>query len=186
MMLKEEHHKNVVNCTGAEVPRDFKRQTLRNALLLNVSDDRIKAAIWRLVEAGEGGQTIRLQAIAARMSCNYVLEWVTDELVKEYKNLAHNCGLQGGNRRVHQLRAGSDGETAMDPAGTEVGKPLDDDDNKNEPAGTAVCAIVANNLQKRRQPGKLKAPSAGLQSQGEEGAPPSWRSASVLWGFHRS
>ena len=34
----------------------------------------------------------------------------------------------------------------MDPAGTEAGDALDDEDDDNEPTETAVCAFVANNL----------------------------------------
>ena len=34
----------------------------------------------------------------------------------------------------------------MDPAGTEGCEALDDEDDDNEPAETAVCAFVANNL----------------------------------------
>ena len=41
---------------------------------------------------------------------------------------------------------GCDTKSAMDPAGTESGEALDDDDDDDEPAETAVCAFVANNL----------------------------------------
>ena len=75
MMLTKEHHKKVVNWTRAKVARDFKRQSLRNALLVNVSGDCEKAAIWRLDQSEVGGQTIRLQPVPARMICNDVLEW---------------------------------------------------------------------------------------------------------------
>ena len=34
----------------------------------------------------------------------------------------------------------------MDPAGAEAGEALDDEDDDDEPAETAVCAFVANNL----------------------------------------
>ena len=34
---------------------------------------------------------IRLQAIQARLSGEDVLEWVGEEVLKEYKNLAHNA-----------------------------------------------------------------------------------------------
>ena len=94
MVLNKEHHKKVVNCTRAKVARDFKRQSLRNALLITVSGDGEKAAIWRLDECEVGGQTIRLQAVPAQMSCDDVLQWVGEEVLKEYKNLAHNRGLQ--------------------------------------------------------------------------------------------
>ena len=63
-----------------------------------------------------GGQTIRLQAIPAQMSCDDLLEWVGEEVLKEYKNLGHNRGLQGGGRGVPQVGVGSDWEAVMDPA----------------------------------------------------------------------
>ena len=37
-----------------------------------------------------------------------------------------------------------------------------------------------------KQPGKLEAPSAGLEEEGKEGTPPSGRSAGVLWRVHQS
>ena len=114
MMLNKEHHKRVVNWTRPKEARDFKRQSLRNALLITVSGDREKAAIWRLDECEVGGQTICLRAIAARMSCDDVLEWVREEVLKEYKNGAHNRGLQVGDQSVRQVGAGSDGEGVME------------------------------------------------------------------------
>ena len=103
-----------------------------------------------------GGQTIPLRAIPARMSCDDVLEWVGEEVLKEYKNLAHNRGLQAGNRSVRQVGAGSDWEAVMDPAGAEGGESLNDDDDADEPADTAVCAFVANNLHKGSNQGSWK------------------------------
>ena len=44
----------------------------------------------------------------------------------------------------------------MDPAGAEGGEVLDDDDDKDEPAETAVCAFVANNLHKGSNLGSWK------------------------------
>ena len=44
----------------------------------------------------------------------------------------------------------------MDPAGAEVGKGLDDDDDEDEPAETAVCAFMANNLHKGSNRGSWK------------------------------
>ena len=79
----------MVNWTRAKVARDFKRQSLPNALLITISGDGEKAAIWRLEECEIGRQMIRLQAIPAQMSCNHVLEWVGEAVLKEYKNLAH-------------------------------------------------------------------------------------------------
>ena len=156
MMLDKEHHQKVANWTRAKVARNFKRQSLQNALLITISRDREKAAIWRPDKSEVGGQTIRLRAIQARMGCDNVLEWVGDEVLKEYKNLPHNRGLQAGDRSVHQVYAGSDGEGVMDQAGAEGGKSLDDEDNEDEPAETVVCAFVANNLHRGSNWGSWK------------------------------
>ena len=67
---------------------------------------------------------------------------------KEYKNLAHNDGLQAGERSVRQVGAESDQEPVIDPAEAEGGKDVYDDDDEDEPAETAVCAFVANDLHK--------------------------------------
>ena len=48
IMLKKEHHTRVVNWTKANMARDLRRQSLRNALLINFSGDRGKAKIWRV------------------------------------------------------------------------------------------------------------------------------------------
>ena len=141
MMLDNEHHKKIVNYTRAKVARDFKRQSLRTALLITVSGDCEKAAIWRLDESKVGGQTICSQAIPARMSCGSVLEWVGEEVPKEYKNLAHNRGLQSGDRSICQVGAGSDGEAVMGLAGAEGGEGLDDNEDEDETAETVVCAF---------------------------------------------
>ena len=86
MMLAKEYHTNVVAWTGKNVARDVKRHSLRNALLITVSGDRKKTAMWRLDECELSGQTIRLQAIPARMSCDEILERV----VKQYPEpMAH-------------------------------------------------------------------------------------------------
>ena len=118
MMLHKDHHKNVVSWARRFVARDFTRQPLRNVLLITISGDRAKKAIWSLDECDVGGQTIRLQAIPARMSCDDVLEWVGEEVLKEYKNLHHTCGLQGGDRNVKFVGEGSGEEVAVDPADT--------------------------------------------------------------------
>ena len=83
------------------------------------------------------------------MKCSDVLELVREEVLKEYKNLAHNRRLQGGDRSVHQVGEGSDGEAVMDPAGADGGKGLEDDIGEEEPAESAVCAFVATNGHKR-------------------------------------
>ena len=60
MMLNMEHHKRVVNWTRRNVARDFKKQSLCNALPITVWGDREKAVFWCLDECEVGGQTIRL------------------------------------------------------------------------------------------------------------------------------
>ena len=82
MMLPKEYHTNVVAWTRKNVAREVKRHSLRNALLITVSGDREKTAMWRLDECELSGQTIRLQAIPARMSCDEILEWVGEEVLK--------------------------------------------------------------------------------------------------------
>ena len=79
------------------------RHSLRNALLITVSGDREKTAIWRLDDCELSGQTIRLQPIPARMSCDEILEWVGEEVLKEYRNLHHTRGVEARRPR-RQLR----------------------------------------------------------------------------------
>ena len=146
MMLPKEYHTNVVAWTRKNVTRDVKRHSLRNDLLITVTGDREKTAMWRLDEYDVGGQTIRLQAIAARISCDEILEWVREEVLKEYWNLHHTRGLRPGDRDVNYVGEGSGGEAAMDPAGADGDVALDDDGDDDEPAEVAVCAFVANNL----------------------------------------
>ena len=136
----------MVAWTRKNVTRDVKRHSLRNALLITVTGDREKTAMWRLDECDVGGQTICLQAIPARMSCDEVLVWVREEVLKEYRNLHHTRGLRPGDRDVNYVGEGSGGEATMDPAGADGNETLDNDDDDDEPAGTAVCAFVANNL----------------------------------------
>ena len=73
MMLPKEYHTNVVAWTRKNVAQHVKRHSLRNALLITVTGDREKTAMWRLDECDVSGQTIRLQAIPARMSCDEIL-----------------------------------------------------------------------------------------------------------------
>ena len=156
MMLPKEYHTNVVAWTRKNVARDVKRHSLRNALLITVSGDREKTAMWRLDECELSGQTIRLQAIPARMSCDEILAWVGEEVLKEYRNLHHTCGLRPGDRDVNYVGEGPGGEAAMDPAGADGGEALDDDDDDDEPAEMAVCAFVANNLKAGSNRGSWK------------------------------
>ena len=186
MMLFKEYHTNVVARTRKNVARDVKRHSLRNALLITVTGDREKTAMWRLDECDVSGQIIRLQAIPARMSCDEILEWVGEEVLKEYRNLHHTCELRPGDRDVNYVGEGPGGEAAMDLAGADGDEALDDDDDDNEPAEMAVCAFVANNLNAGSNRGKLEAPAAGVEEEGEEGPPPHWQPSAVLWGVHTS
>ena len=136
--------------------RDVKRHSLRNALLITVKGDRDKTASWRLDECDVGGQTIRLRAIPARMSCDEVLEWVGEEVLKAYQNLHHTRGLRPRDRDVNYVGEGSGGEAAMDPAGADGDEDLYNDDDNDGPAETAVCAFVANNLNVGSNGGSLK------------------------------
>ena len=156
MMLPKEYHSNVVALARRNVARDVKRHSLRNALLITVSGDREKTAMWRLDECDVSGRTIRLQAIPARMSCDEILEWVGEEVLKEYRNLHHTRGLRPGDRDVNYVGKGPGGEAAMDPAGADGDETLVDDDDDDEPAEVAVCAFVANNLSAGNKPGNWK------------------------------
>ena len=156
MMLPKEYHTNVVAWTRKNVARDVKRHSLWNALLITVSGDREKTAMWRLDECELSGQTIRLHAILARMSCDEILEWVGEEVLKEYRNLHHTRGLRPGDRDVNYVGEGHGGEAAMDAAGADGDETLVDDDDDYEPAEVAVCAFVANNLRAGNKPGNWK------------------------------
>ena len=144
MMLPKEYHTNVVAWTRKNVARDVKRHSLRNALLITVSGDRETTAMWRLGECELSGQTIRLQPIPARMSCDEILEWVGEEVLKEYRNLHHTRGSRPGDRDVNYVGEGSGGEAAMNPAGADGDEALVDDDD-DEPVEVAFCAFVAHN-----------------------------------------
>ena len=80
------------------------------------------------------------------MSCDDVLDWVGEEVVKEYKGFQHKRWLQGAERAVHYVGARLDGEAAMDPAKSESGKALNHDDDEDELAETTVIPFVANSL----------------------------------------
>ena len=146
MMLPKEYHPNVLAWTKKHVARDVKRRELRNALLITVTGDGEKTAMVHLDECDVGGQTLRLRAIPARITCDEVLEWVGEEVLKEYRNLHHTRRLKAGDGDINYVGEGSGGESAMDTAGTECREALDDDDDDDEPAETAVCAFVAKNL----------------------------------------
>ena len=155
MMLSKEYHPKVLPWTHKHVARDLKRRELLNALLITVTGDREKTAMLRLEECDVGGKILRLQAIP-RMTCDEVLKWVGEEVLKEYRNLHHTRGLKAGDRDVNYVGEGSGGETAMDPAGADGDEALDDDDDEDEPAKMAVCAFVANNPNTGSNRGNLK------------------------------
>ena len=165
MMLPKEYHTNVVSWAKKNVARDVKRHSLRNALLITVSGDREKTAMWRLDDCELSGQTIRLQPIPARMSCDEILEWVGEEVLKEYRNLHHTRGLRPGDRDVNYVGEGPGGEDAMDPAGAGGDETLVDDDDDDEPAEVAVCAFVAKNLNTGSKPGNWKPLQQGWRKQ---------------------
>ena len=98
------------------------------------------------------------------MTCNEVLEWVGEEVLKEYRNLHHTRGLEAGNRDVNYVGKGSGGESAMDPAGTEAGEALNDEDDDDEPAKTAVCAFVASTLNAGSNRGSWKCLQKGWKN----------------------
>ena len=163
MMLPKEYHTNVVAWTRKNVARDIKRHSLQSTLLITVSVDREKTAMWRLDECDVSGQTIRLQAIPARMSCDEILEWIEEEVLKEYRNHHHNRRLRPGDRDVNYVGEGPGGEAAMDPAGADGDEALVDNDDDDEPAEMAVCAFVANNLNAGSNRGSWKPLQQGLK-----------------------
>ena len=112
--------------------------------------------MWRLDECELSGQTISLQAIPARMSCDEILEWVGEGVLKEYRNLHHTRGLRPGDRDVNYVGKGPGGEAAMHPAGADGNEALVDDDDNDEPAEMAVCAFVSNNLNAGSNQGSWK------------------------------
>ena len=186
MMLPKEYHTNLVAWTRKNVARDVKRHSLRNALLITVSGDREKTAMWRLDECDVSGQTIRLQPIPARMSCDEILEWVGEKVLKEYRNLHHTRGLGPGDRDVNYVGEGRGAEATMDPAGAGGDETLVDDDDDDEPAEMAVYAFVAHNGAGGNNRGSWKPLQPVLEEEGEEGPSPHWRPSAVLWGVHTS
>ena len=178
MMLNKEHNKKVVNLTRARVAGDFKRQSLRNALHITVSGDRDKAAIWHVDECQVASQTIRLQAILARMSCNErtgVRRRGSNQGVQEPRPQPRIAGSRPqrprGGRRVC-------GHAVIDLAGAEGGKGLDDDDDEDEqlrPPSVPSWPTTRN----RAATGKAESPLPGLEEEGRVGP------ATILWGVHR-
>ena len=99
------------------------------------------------------------------MSCDEILEWVGEEVLKEYRNLHHTRGLRPGDRDVNYVGEGPGGEAAMDPAGADGDETLVDDDDDDEPAEVAVCAFVAKNLSAGSKPGNWKPLQQGWRKQ---------------------
>ena len=177
MMLPKEYHPKVLSPTNKHVARDVKRRELRNALRITITGDRERTAMLRLDECDVGGHTLCLRAIPPRMTCNGVLDWVAEEVLNEYRNLDHTRGLIAGDRDVNYVGEGSGGESAMDPAGADGNEALDDDDDHDEPAETAVCVFVANNLNTGSKRGSWKPLHKGWKKKekkepGRMGEPP--------------
>ena len=104
--------------------------------------------MWRLGECDVSGQTIRPRAIPARMSCDEILEWVGEEVLKEYRNLHHTRGLRPGDRDVNYVGEGPGGEAAMDPAGADGDEALVDDDDDDG------CLCPCGPQRRGEQPGE--------------------------------
>ena len=168
MMLPKEYHTNMVAWTRKNVARDVKRHSLQNALLITVSGDREKTAMWRLDECDVSGQTIHLKAIPAWMSCDAILEWVGQEVLKEYRNLHHTRGFRPGDRDVNYVGEGPGGEADMDPAGADGNEALVDDDDDDEPAEMAVCAFLAKDLNAGSNRGSWKPLQQGWKKKEKE------------------
>ena len=117
-MLPKEYHTNVVAWTKKNVTRDVKRHSLRNTLLITLTGDSGRTAMWRLNECESSGRTICLQAIPARMRWEEVLEWVGEEVLKEYRNLHHTRGLRPGDRDVNYVGEVSRRESCHGPSGS--------------------------------------------------------------------
>ena len=74
--------------------------------------------MWRLDDCELSGQTIRLQPIPARMSCDEILQWVGEEVLKEYRNLLHTRGLRPGDRDVNYVGEGTWRGSCHGPSGS--------------------------------------------------------------------
>ena len=184
MMLRKDPHKKVVGWTRANIPRNAKTYSLPNTLLIIVQGDREKAAVWRFDEHEVKGHTIRLQAIPARMSCDDVLEWVGEEVLKEYKNHHHNRGWQGQNDEgVHNERDDSDDLSPENPpGGTKVESAAGVEDN-DEPSETVVCSFVTTGVGVTTgSPGKPLLRAGGRL----DGSPPHGLISPVLWRVHQN
>ena len=156
MMLPKEYHTNVVAWTRKNVARDVKRHSLRNALLITVSGDREKTAMWRLDECDVSGQTIRLQAIPARMSCDEMLEWVGEEVLKEYRNLHHTRGLRPGDPTSTTLARGLAGKLPW---------------TQREPMAMKLSSTMTTTMSPPRWPFVPSWPTTARGTTGEAGSP---------------
>ena len=111
------------------------------------------------------------------MSCDEILEWVGEEVLKEYRHLHHSRGLRPGDGDVNYVGEGPGGEAAMDPAEADGDEALDNDDDDDEPAEMAVCAFVAHNLNTGSNRGSWKPlPKGGKKKEKKDprriGGPP--------------
>ena len=110
MVLHKDYHKNVVAWTGRHVAAEFKRGSLRNVLLITNSGDRKKTAMWRLDECEVGGQTICLQAIPARMSCNDDWSGLERKCSKTTRTSTTTAGCRAGTATSTTLARGLAGK----------------------------------------------------------------------------
>ena len=187
MMLPKEYHTNVVSWAKKNVARDVKRHSLRNALLITVSGDREKTAIWRLDDCELSGQTIRLQPIPARMSCDEILEWVGEEVLKGVPKPPPHPRVEARRPR-RQLRwrgtwRGNLPWTQREPAAMRLSSTMT---TTMSPPKWPVCAFVARNLSAGSKPGNWKPLQQGWKKQEKRDPRPYWRPSAVLWGVHTS
>ena len=153
MMLDKEHHKKVGNWTTAKVARDFKRESLRNTLLITVSGDREKAAIWRLHECEVRGQTIGLQPISVRMTCDDALEWLGEEV------------LQGGETR--RPLTGNLSGTPLEPKSAKVSTMMTTRTNQLRPPSAPSWPTICS----KEATGEAGSPSSSVRRRGKRGRP---------------
>jgi len=145
MMIPKDYHKNVVAWVRRNVSRTTKRQSLRNALIITVDGELEKRAIERLDDQTVGGHTIRLQPIPMRMTCDEVLQWVGEEVLKEYKNHHHSRDWQSAGERRSINAVGERGSSEPEQSSDSE---RDDPQGIPEPTEEEVWAFVAHNLPK--------------------------------------
>ena len=121
--------------------------------------------MWRLDDCELSGQTIRLQPIPARMSCDEILEWVWRGGTQGVPKPPPHPRVEARRPRRQLRWRGTWREDAMDPAGAGGDETLVDDDDDDEPAEVAVCAFVARNLSAGSKPGNWKPLQQGWRKQ---------------------